>query len=74
MNRVIGIAVFQLFLLIDGTWGFLSEKIISDRIDFIYYKGPGIKTRFSKIVKDDPLDGFFNSDHRAILSNFQIGE
>jgi exonuclease III len=59
---------------LDGTWGFLSEEIISDRIDFIYYKGPGIKTGFSKIVKDDPADGFFNSDHRAILSILQIGD
>ena len=56
----------------DGTWGFLSEDIISDRIDFIYYKGDGIRTIFSKIVQDDPVDGFFNSDHRAILSKLEI--
>lgn len=53
---------------LDGTWGFLFDGIISDRIDFIYYKGDNIKTTFSKIVQDDPPGGFFNSDHRAILS------
>lgn len=53
---------------LEGTWGFLSNEIISDRIDFIYYKGANIKTKFSKIVMDDPPNGFFNSDHRAILS------
>ena len=53
---------------LDGTWGFLSDAIISDRIDYIYYNGDHLKTSFSKIVKDDPTGGFFNSDHRAILS------
>ncbi len=53
-----------------GTWGFLSEEIISDRIDFIYYKGSKLNTSYSKIVMDDPHGGFFNSDHRAILSIF----
>lgn len=57
---------------LDGTWGFLSDEIISDRIDFIYYKGDNIKTKYSKIVKDDPTDGFFNSDHRAILSILEL--
>lgn len=57
---------------LDGTWGFLIEDIISDRIDFIYYKGENIKTKYSKIVMDDPIDGFFNSDHRAILSILEI--
>jgi exonuclease III len=57
---------------LEGTWGFLSEDIISDRIDFIYYKGKGIKAKDSKIVMDDPEGGFFNSDHRAILTKFDI--
>jgi len=56
----------------EGTWGFLSDDIISDRIDFIYYKGAKLHTSFSKIVKDDPTGGFFNSDHRAVLSIFDI--
>ncbi len=57
---------------LDGTWGFLSDEIISDRIDFIYYKGNNIKTKYSKIVQEDPIDGFFNSDHRAILSILEL--
>lgn len=57
---------------LEGTWGFLSDEIISDRIDFIYFKGDNIKIKYSKIVQDDPVDGFFNSDHRAILSKFDL--
>lgn len=58
---------------LEGTWGFLSDEIISDRIDYIYYKGDNIKTKDSKIIMDNPIDGFFNSDHRAILSIFELG-
>jgi len=57
---------------LDGTWGFLSDNIISDRIDFIYYKGNDFKTLSSKIVQDDPPGGFFNSDHRAIYSVLEL--
>jgi exonuclease III len=59
-------------LTLEGTWGFLNDDIISDRIDYIYYRGDNINTRQSKIVMDDPAGGFFNSDHRAILSIFEI--
>lgn len=58
----------------EGTWGFLSDDIISDRIDYIYSKGKRIHPRESKIVMDDPPGGFFNSDHRAILTLFSIGK
>jgi exonuclease III len=57
---------------LEGTWGFLSDDIISDRIDFIYYKGKNLKATYSKIVMYDPVGGFFNSDHRAILTKFDI--
>jgi len=59
---------------LDGTWGFLNANIISDRIDFIYYKGDKLKVKSSKIVMDDPSGGFFNSDHRAILSVFEYAK
>ena len=58
--------------IIIGIFSFFSDDIISDRIDFIYYKGANIKAKHSKIVMDDPIDGFFNSDHRAILTKFDI--
>lgn len=57
---------------LEGTWGYLDDEIISDRIDFIYYKGNSINPIASKIVMEDPIGGFFNSDHRAILSTFEI--
>lgn len=59
-------------LTMEGTWGFLHEDIISDRIDYIYYLGNGLRTIRSEIVMDDPEGGFFNSDHRAILTEFKV--
>ncbi len=56
----------------DGTGGFLNDEKISDRIDYIYYKGKHLKTKTSRIVKEDPPGGFFNSDHRAIISVFYM--
>ena len=44
---------------LEGTWGYLSPRdIISDRIDFIYYKGENLKTLYSKIVMEDPEAAF----------------
>jgi exonuclease III len=58
---------------LEGTWGYLSTRdIISDRIDFVYYKGQNLKTLSSKIVMEDPEGGFFNSDHRAVLTRFEL--
>lgn len=58
---------------LEGTWGYLSTRdIISDRIDFVYYKGQNLKTLSSKIVREDPEGGFFNSDHRAVLTRFEL--
>ena len=58
---------------LEGTWGYLSPReIISDRIDFVYYKGQNLKTLSSKIVMEDPEGGFFNSDHRAVLTRFEL--
>lgn len=55
---------------LQGTWGYLGDDIISDRIDYIYYKSDKLKALKSKIVMDDPEGGFFNSDHRAIKTLF----
>jgi exonuclease III len=58
---------------LEGTWGYLSPReIISDRIDFVYYNSQNLKTIYSKIVMEDPEGGFFNSDHRAILTQFEL--
>lgn len=57
---------------LNGTWGFLFDGIISDRIDFIFYKGKDLKTKSSRIIQDDPPNGFFNSDHRAVLTVFDL--
>lgn len=50
------------------TWGYEAEWKVLDRIDFVYYRGEGLKTQQSRIVKEDPEGGFFNSDHYGVLS------
>ncbi len=49
---------------------FLTDKIIADRIDYIYFKGKSLEVVDSKIIKENPKGGFFNSDHRAVMSTF----
>jgi hypothetical protein len=51
----------DMVLEVDWAMKFLSDDSISDRIDFIYYKGENLRNSISKIVKDDPPGGFFNS-------------
>ncbi|MFC2123570.1 endonuclease/exonuclease/phosphatase family protein [Bacteroidota bacterium] len=51
---------------------FLSNQIIADRIDYIYYTGNNLRVIDSKIVKEDPVGGFFNSDHRAVRTRFEL--
>ncbi|MFV0345235.1 MAG: endonuclease/exonuclease/phosphatase family protein [Bacteroidales bacterium] len=55
------------------TWGYEAVWKVQDRIDFIYYRGDGLKTETSRIVKEDPEGGFFNSDHHAVLSVISLG-
>ncbi len=56
-----------------ATWGgFMFGNMISDRIDYIYYKGNSLDVIDSKIIKEDPPEGFFNSDHRAVLTTFNL--
>ena len=57
---------------LEGTWGFLNDDIISDRIDYIYFRGEQLTPIESKIVLEDPPNGFFNSDHRAISTIFNF--
>ncbi|MEO1010720.1 MAG: endonuclease/exonuclease/phosphatase family protein [Bacteroidota bacterium] len=58
---------------LEGTWGFHNREsaLLSDRIDYIFYKGGGLEVVDSRIVKDNPPGGFFNSDHRAIVTEFE---
>ncbi len=58
---------------LDGTCGYLPNiNSKPDRIDYIYFKGQQLKAKSSRIIKDDPPNGFFNSDHRAVLSVFDL--
>jgi len=54
------------------TCGYIFENNRFDRIDYIYYKGNSLDLKDSKIISEDPPGGFFNSDHRAVVSTFII--
>ena len=57
---------------LDGTWGYLNDDIISDRIDYIYFKSPLLSVVDSKIIVEDPPNGFLNSDHRPVMTQFKF--
>ncbi len=58
---------------VGATWGgFDVDDFLADRIDYIYYKGENIKSINSRVISEDPPGGFFNSDHRSVLSVFEV--
>jgi exonuclease III len=58
---------------VGATWGgFDDDDFLADRIDYIYYKGENIKSIKSKVISEDPPGGFFNSDHRSVISVFEV--
>ena len=59
---------------LEGTWGYLNDEIISDRIDYIYFKSQRLSVHESRIITKDPPYGFLNSDHRPVMTSFQISK
>ncbi|MDR6569228.1 endonuclease/exonuclease/phosphatase family protein [Chitinophaga ginsengisegetis] len=56
-----------------GTFAAIYGHLQTSRIDFIYYKGPGIKAVSSKIIRTAPeIDDVWASDHAAVLTVFDI--
>ncbi|SEW53435.1 endonuclease/exonuclease/phosphatase family protein [Chitinophaga arvensicola] len=56
-----------------GTFAAIYGHLQTSRIDFIYYKGPGIKALSSKIIRTAPeIDDVWASDHSAVLTVFNI--
>lgn len=57
----------------EGTIAVIYGQLQVCRIDFLYYKGKGIKAVSSKIVKTAPeIDDVWASDHAAVLTTFEI--
>ncbi len=57
----------------EGTWAAIYGQLQVCRIDFLYYKGRGIKAIASKIVKTAPeIDDVWASDHAAVLTTFEL--
>lgn len=56
-----------------GTFAAIYGHMQTLRIDYIYYKGPALRAKFSKIVRTPPeIDDVWPSDHSAVLTVFEI--
>ncbi|WP_316790211.1 endonuclease/exonuclease/phosphatase family protein [Pedobacter frigoris] len=54
-----------------GTFATIFGHLQTSRIDYIYYKGNGIKVLSSKIIRSAPeIDDVWPSDHAAVLTVF----
>lgn len=59
----------------EGTFAPIYGHLQTSRIDFIYYRGKGIKAVSSKVIKTAPeIDDVWASDHAAVLTTFQIDD
>lgn len=52
------------------TWSPVSKNELQYRIDFIFYKGRGVKVRESRMIETHPVR--FPSDHAAMLTVFGL--
>lgn len=53
-----------------NTWSPVSKEELQYRIDFIYYRGPGVRVVDSRMIDTHPVR--FPSDHAALLSVFAL--
>lgn len=57
----------------EGTFAVIYGQLQVSRIDFLFYKGKGIKAVASKIIKTTPeIDDVWASDHAAVLTTFEL--
>lgn len=57
----------------EGTFAVIYGQLQVSRIDFLFYKGKGIRAIASKIVKTAPeIDDVWASDHAAVLTTFEL--
>lgn len=57
----------------EGTFAAIYGQLQHARIDFLYYKGSGIKAVSSKIVRTHPeIDYVWPSDHAGVLTIFEV--
>jgi len=58
-----------------GTFAAIFGHLQTSRIDYIYYKGTGIKPIASKIIRTAPeIDDVWPSDHAAVLTVFDLSK
>jgi endonuclease/exonuclease/phosphatase family metal-dependent hydrolase len=42
------------------------------RIDYVFFRGPGLRITNSEVVLDQPIEGLYASDHFGVLADFEI--
>lgn len=52
------------------TWSPTFPNAFKDRIDYIYYRGKGIRVKDARIINSGPYK--FPSDHAAVMASFEI--
>lgn len=56
----------------EGTFAGIYGQLHNNRIDFLYYKGKGLRAVSSKIIQTSPeIDDVWASDHSAVLTVFE---
>jgi len=43
-----------------------------ERIDYIFFRGSGLRIKACKIVLDRPIRGLYPSDHFGVMADFQV--
>ena len=44
------------------------------RLDYIFYKGPGLKAVMSKVILNKPVHGIYISDHYGVMAEFKLAD
>jgi endonuclease/exonuclease/phosphatase family metal-dependent hydrolase len=44
------------------------------RIDYIFFRGPGLQVKIARVVLNSPREGLFPSDHFGVMADFQFQE
>lgn len=51
------------------TWSPMFKNVLHDRLSYIFYNSPAIKSSYSWVIDEHPI--FFPSDHAAVVASFK---
>ena len=44
------------------------------RIDYVFFRGPGLQVQHSRVVLNRPLEGLYPSDHFGVMADFRLNQ